>query len=207
MFAVNHVFPGQGRGMQPSHQEECKTFGLTAYLLFNSLTPMNSIYAITTYHTPEGAPDAAEAWREERVCAIGYSGENNEELHPAAELFRQIGQGDLILAYSRRNRIAYVGEIKDRKPLPIETAKMNLVGRDESDGGFGYENQRNVTWYGKPHHFSRLCLPPPLSNQLGKRGKTVVQIELKGKSFREVKDIIMTSAKWMPQPKWMPEGT
>jgi hypothetical protein len=157
---------------------------------------MNSIYAITTHH--ERTDDAAEAWRECNVCAIGWSDYGrldkiDEKKLPAdAKLFLKIKKGDLILAYSGGNRIAYVGEIKDGK---YHYTKKNIVGLDENDGGFEYPNQYVVTWRDKPYDFSRKDLPPFLLNQLGKRGRTVVQIKMNRRSFDEVKQIILTNAR------------
>jgi len=146
--------------------------------------PMNSLFAIVTHH--ERPLDAAEAWRECNVCAIGH------ESGPYYDLFLQIDMGDLIFAYSLNNRIAYVGEIKDGN---LQKDNENIVSQEGKDG-FGYECQYEVKWYDKPHHFSRKELPKDLWTQFGKRGKTVVRIEVDGKremnakSFGKVKEII-----------------
>jgi len=138
---------------------------------------MNSVFAITTHH--ENPLDAAEAWRECNVCAIGHF----EEENPNRIAFDGINQGDLILAYSCHNRIAYVGEIKDGI---LHKRNKNIVS-DETRKGFGYPFQYEVNWYDKPHHFSRKELPNDLWTQLGKRGKTVVQIEVDGKKEMNAK--------------------
>ena len=140
---------------------------------------MNSIWAITTHHERPG--DAAEAWRECNVCAIGFVRYRNlkrakrEDLILDSQRFLEIKKGDLVLAYPGGNRIAYVGEIEDGK---YERTAKNVVGLDEDDGGFEYPNQYKVNWYDRPYDFSRKDLPPFLLNQLGKRGRTVVQIDL-----------------------------
>ena len=157
---------------------------------------MNSIYAITTHH--ERLSDAAEAWLECNVCAIGWSSYGNlkrvnlEELPSDAQQFMKIRKGDLILAYSGGNRIAYVGEIEDGKYM---FTRKNIVGLDEADGGFDYPNQYKVRWFDRPYDFSRKDLPPFLLEQLGKRGRSVVPIKLNRRSFDEVKQIIMTNAR------------
>jgi len=156
---------------------------------------MNSIYAITTHH--ERLDDAADAWRELGVCAIGHFGDEerldkSNFLYKGGALFLKIKKGDLILAYAGDNRIAYIGEIKDGEY--IHTNK-NIVGRDKDDGGFGYRNQKRVKWFDQPYDFSRHDLPPFLFKQLGGHGRTVVEIDLNRQSFDKVKQIILTNAK------------
>jgi hypothetical protein len=90
------------------------------------------------------------------------------------------------------NRIAYVGEIDDGKYL---YTRKNIVGRDEDKGGFEYANQYKVKWYDRPYDFSRKDLPDYLWTQLGKKGRTVVHIKLGRRSFDEVKQIIMVTAR------------
>ena len=156
---------------------------------------MNSIYAITTHH--ERFDDAAEAWEEQGVCAIGFVDSGNlkkarpEDLPSDARKFLGIKKGDLILAYAAGNRIAFVGEIEDGI---YRYTKGNVVGLDEDDGGFEYSNQYRVKWYVKPRDFSRKDLPLFLSKQLGKRGRTVVPLNLYKRSFDDVKRIILSSA-------------
>jgi len=156
---------------------------------------MNSIYAITTHH--ERLDDAAEAWRECNVCAIGFVRYGNfkkakpEELPSDAKSFLKIRKGDLILAYAAGNRIALVGEIENGKYMHTQ---KNVVGLDEDDGGFGYPNQYIVRWYDKPYDFSRKDFPSFLRDQLGKRGRTVVPLNLYKRSFDEVKQIILATA-------------
>jgi hypothetical protein len=157
---------------------------------------MNGIYAITTHH--DRPSDAAEAWRECNVCAIGFTRYGNlkkakqSELPSDVQLFLKIKKDDLVLAYAGGNRIAYVGEIENGEYLRTQ---KNIVGLKEDDGGFEYPNQYRVKWYDKPYDFSRKDLPPFLLDQLGKRGRTVVRIELNRRSFDEVKQIIMTNAR------------
>jgi hypothetical protein len=157
---------------------------------------MNAIYAIVTHH--ERPDDAAEAWRECNVCAIGWVNYGNlkkakQTLLPSdAREFLKIEKGDMVLAYAGGNRIAYVGEIENGKYLHTS---RNIVGRDEDDRGFEYPNQYRVKWCDKPYDFSRYDLPLFLFNQLGKRGRTVVPIKLYRRSFDEVKQIILTNAR------------
>jgi hypothetical protein len=156
---------------------------------------MNSIYAITTHH--DRPDDAAEAWRECEVCAIGWTRYGNlrkakkSELPSNALEFMKIKKDDFILAYSGGNRIAYVGDVKNGR---YRHTKKNVVGLDEDDGGFEYPNQYEVRWYDKPYDFSRKDLPDFIKKQLGIRGRTVVPIKLYKRSFDEVKQIILTNA-------------
>lgn len=157
---------------------------------------MNSIYALTTHH--ERRDDAAEAWHELNVCAIGFVRFGNlgrakeEDLPSDVRAFLKIKKGDLVLAYAAGNRIAYVGEIVDGKYLHRTN---NVVGLDEDDGGFGYPNQYEVKWFDKPYDFSRKDLPDYLWKQLGKRGRTVVPLKLYRRSFDQVKQIILAAAR------------
>jgi len=82
---------------------------------------MNNIYAIVTHH--EYPDEAAEAWKREGVCAIGWSDYGNllkdrpkllrydPSFAKERQLFLSIRKGDVILAYSKRNTIAYVGTV------------------------------------------------------------------------------------------------
>ena len=157
---------------------------------------MNAIYALTTHD--ERRDEAAEAWHELNVCAIGFVRFGNlrkaeeTDLPSNARNFLKMKKGDLVLAYAGGNRIAYVGEIADGKYM--HTTK-NIVGLDEDDGGFGYPNQYKVKWYDKPYDFSRKDLPDYLWKQLGIRGRTVVPIKLGRRSFDEVKQIILATAR------------
>lgn len=157
---------------------------------------MNSIYAITTHH--KRPSEAAEAWREVNICAIGFTRAGKltdakiEDLPKDAQLFLKIKKGDLILAYAMCNRIAYVGEIENGEYIHTHE---NVVGLDGKDGGFGYPNQYKVKWFEKPRDFSRIDLPDFLRKQLGKRGRTVVPINLNRRSFDEIKQIILVCAR------------
>ena len=156
---------------------------------------MPSVYSIVTHH--ERADDAAEAWKECRVCAIGYNCEKNlnefdkKDLAKDSQVFLKIEKGDLILAYAGGNRIAYVGEITDGK---YHYTHRNIVGRDEEQMGFGYRHQYKVSWWEYPYDFSRYDLPRFLYSQLGKRGKTVVPIRLQRRSVGQIKEIIRSCA-------------
>jgi predicted Mrr-cat superfamily restriction endonuclease len=114
-----------------------------------------------------------------------------EDLSTNARYFSSIKKGDLILAYARHNRIAYVGEIKDG--VCRRTTK-NIIGMDKKEGGFGYPQQFAVNWYETPTDFSRHNLPVSLRDQLGKKGKTVTLLDLGKRSFDEVKNIILKCA-------------
>ena len=116
---------------------------------------MNSIYSITTHR--ERPSDAAEAWYECQVCAIGWSRYGNLKKSKLASLpkevqtFLKIKKGDLILAYATENRIGYLGEIETGEYV---YTRMNIVGEKEN-GGFDYPNQFGVNWFKEPRDFSR----------------------------------------------------
>jgi len=156
---------------------------------------MNAIYAIVTHH--ERPDEAADAWKDCGVCAIGWARygnlkkTNQDALPSDVRSFLEIKKGDLILAYAMENRIAFIGEIVDGK---YKYTSGNIVGRSEDDGGFEYPNQYKVNWYPEPCDFSRYDFPPFLSKQLGKKGKTVIKIDFERRSFDKVKEIILTTA-------------
>lgn len=155
---------------------------------------MSKIYAIVTHR--ERPDEAAEAWKEYNVCAIGFHGDKSlkkvkdEYLAADARVFLKIEKGDVILAYTWGNRIAYVGDIVDGE---YTYTKKNAVGRSKEQGGFGYPHQFEVAWWDKPYDFSRYDLPKFIWNQLGKRGRTVIPIMLYRRSFDQVKQIIITN--------------
>ena len=111
---------------------------------------MNSIYAITTHHSRP--TDAAEAWHECGVCAIGwYAGDHRfdkapeNDLEPEAKLFLHLKKGDLILAYPGDNRIAYVGEIRDQGNI-FSMKRTVLAGmRGRADLGMRTRKKSNGT--------------------------------------------------------------
>ena len=99
---------------------------------------MNNVYVIVTYNEKYKEPEynlesAAEAWKECGVCAIGWSRSGNlkkvreNKLNKDMQLFLQIEKGDLILAYTGNNTIAYMGEIKDGKLYPVEGKVRGLA--------------------------------------------------------------------------------
>jgi len=156
------------------------------------------IFAITTYHEPGKAVEAAEEWKRLEICAIGWS-PINLSTYKSKEAIRQqlekeeydtrrvedpwkfkneMSNGDLVIAYSKNNTIAYVGEVQG----PCEFHQDNSIGNPR--GEFQYPNQRKVKWCSEPHHFSRHDLPKHYSTQFGKRGVTVAEIipESKGSS-------------------------
>jgi len=143
---------------------------------------MSNIHAIVTHHR---RPDeAAEAWKREGVCAVGWSWygplrrnrskylRDNPSFAKERQLFLSIRKGDVVLAYSKRKTIAYVGTVVNRFTGPRND---NEIGRED---GFGYKNQIKVEWWPEPHHFDRSQLPVWLAGQLGKRGKTVIRLDL-----------------------------
>lgn len=152
---------------------------------------MNSIYAITTHHR---RPDeAAEAWKKCGVCAIGWTDEGDlrklseDELNLDMKDFFRLDEGDVVLAYTKRNRIAYVGAVTKGK---FKYNKNNLVGRPEERGGFRYANQRAVEWWKEPFDILRSDFPVNIAGQMAKRGKTVIQLDLGRWSFESMKVFI-----------------
>ena len=103
-----------------------------------------------------------------------------------SQLFLQIGEGDLVLAYATGNMIAYVGEVSDGK---CSFDAKNEIGRE-----FDYPNQLRVTWWDEPNHFKRTDLPAFFSEQLGKRGKTVVRLDLGNYSLAKFTDVVRACA-------------
>lgn len=171
------------------------------------------IFAITTYH--EGArkaTEAAELWKNLGICAIGWSDINlcesgvfrsEEEIKQALRgkgyrpqeskniwyFIKEMNEGDLVLAYSRNNTIAYVGEIKG----PCKRNVRNPIG--DPKGRFDYAHQRKVEWWKEPHHFDRHDLPRYFADQFGKRGVTVAEIMPRAKGFEKFIKIIKTCAR------------
>lgn len=156
---------------------------------------MSDIYAIVTHHKdPQGA---AEAWKNEGVCAIGWSSYGNLKKAPRAkisgraatarDLFLRMRKDDVVLAYSKSNTIAYVGNLIGR----FRYNQGNVVGDPK---GFYYANQRAVKWWKEPHHFDKQQLPRWFSEQLGKRGFTIKRLDLQNYSFQKTLGIIRNCA-------------
>ena len=170
------------------------------------------IFAITTYHETAKAAEAAELWKRLGICGIGWSEidfcgkrvlSSKEEIKQALRkkdystrgsediwcFVKEISEGDLVLAYSRHNTIAYIGEVKG----PCELNRKNAVG--DPKGKFGYSHQRKVEWWEEPHHFDRHDLPKYFADQFGKRGVTVAEIIPKSKGFERFRKIVATCAR------------
>lgn len=155
---------------------------------------MKDIYAITTHHEDPDA--AAETWKEEGVCAVGWSsfGDLRKPKKPLGEeqkLFMAIEREDVILAYATDNTIAYVGQVVGG----FRPNDRNKVGRSEENDGFGYSNQYRVKWWRDPHHFNRFQLPAELCEQIGKPHRTIVRLELCSFEFDDIIRIIKHSIK------------
>jgi hypothetical protein len=150
-----------------------------------------NIYAISTHHKARrDRLRAAEFWKEDEVCAVGYRWTFKEEWgdEPCTDrfqLFLEISKGDVILAYSSGNTIAYVGEVADGI---LRTEKKNKTGSI-----YKYWNQLRVSWWAEPNHFDRSELPPWIRRQLGKRGPTITRLDLKNHSFKEARSTIRTT--------------
>jgi hypothetical protein len=160
---------------------------------------MRNIWAIVTHHKdPE---EAAEAWNREKVCAIGWSGYGDlRKVQPKLlrtdtrfarerQLFLDIHRDDVVIAYSKQNTIAYVGKVMNPYRGPTSD---NEVGRES---GFDYTHQLKVEWWPEPHHFKRSDLPSWLEKQLGRRGKTVVKLDLGKYGFDQTVEIIKKCAR------------
>jgi hypothetical protein len=165
------------------------------------------ILAITTLHKGgEDAAEAAELWKMLGICAVGWSPNNfcrcgnkkqveqlvkKENLSARAEeiwAFLSANDGDVVLAYSRDNTIAYVGEMDG----PCRFTTANAIG--DPKGKFEYPSQRKVKWWDEPHHFSRHNLPDYFAGQLGKRGVTVAEIIPDSKGVEGFVKIMKTCA-------------
>jgi len=151
---------------------------------------MSKIFAIITFNDPKFREEAAEAWKEDQVTALGWSRTGDlskidtfEKLSakigagsrgPASlwKFLKEVKKGDLILAYATKNVVAYVGEVVGQ----YEFNKKNTVGKSSEKGGFGYSHQRRVKWWPKPHYFSRTALPMDVARQMGLQGGIIVEI-------------------------------
>lgn len=168
------------------------------------------VFAIITWYKKSGREDAAEAWKEESVVAIGWPNvgdlrkikdcaQLSEKLgrpHSRAPLFlwtflKKMKKGDLILAYLTGNKIAYVGEVKGR----YKYERKNKVGRDTNKGGFNYPHQRHISWWPEPRYFSRKELPMKIAEQFGKEGQALREIDPGHLGFEGLKDFLKANAK------------
>jgi hypothetical protein len=154
---------------------------------------MGNIFSIVTHDKdPEGA---AKAWERDGVCAIGWSRYGNLKKSrnikgraaTARDLFIGMRKGDVVLAYSTGNTIAYVGYVRGE----YKYNNSNEVGVSTK---FAYANQRKVEWWRRPRYFDRRDLPQWISSQLGKR-KTITEIDLRGYGFEAALKIIRTCAR------------
>ncbi len=147
---------------------------------------MKSVYSIVTHRKNQFTIDAAEDWKDFGVCAIGWTSlgdltsRKKEGLPKEVQNFLAIKPGDILMAYAKKNTIAYVGEAASK----LRRTTDNIVGRPESKGGYGYPNQVKVKWWSKPSFFSRDELGP-YGKQLGITGKTVTKLDLGHRTFEE----------------------
>jgi hypothetical protein len=173
------------------------------------MTMPRKIFVIMTYHIPPERDEAAEAWKEENVAAVGWSSVGDlakvKSFEKLSEKFRSSGsrgpstlwtflkeikKGDLILAYVTRNTIAYVGEVIG----PYKYDKKNKVGMNPSHGGFGFAHQRRVNWWPKPHYFSRKKLPMEIAEQIGIKGCIIKEVNPGSLGFDGFSDFLRSSA-------------
>jgi predicted Mrr-cat superfamily restriction endonuclease len=166
------------------------------------------IFAIITHHKLGNEVEAAELWKRQGICTFGWPNFNfcryrseeaireclkkeNRDTRRTKEIWRfvrEIKKGDLVLAYTRKNTIAYVGEVKG----PCEFNTGNDVGNLE--GKFYYPHQRKVKWWNEPHHFNRRDLPENFCDQLGKHGVIVAEIDPGSKGFEAFIEMIKVCA-------------
>jgi hypothetical protein len=155
---------------------------------------LNSIYVVVTHHPGcrrHTKEDAAEAWKQDKVCAIGWHGWGDLRKVPKNKLlgdmkhFLGIRRGDIILAYTRSN-IACVGDVLTRDSY----VERNRVGRPEKEGGFGYPNQCKVNWWSTPTDVLPSQLPGDLATQMGKRGRSVIPLKLGRRTLEQVREIL-----------------
>lgn len=165
---------------------------------------LSNIYAVVTYHNNKRALEAAEAWKREGVCGFGWRGIGNlrkkserakalrsdPRFEKQLDHFLNVQKGDVVLAYARQNTIAYVGTARRPYAGPKED---NVVGRDRDEGGFGYNHQISMKWWTEPRHFARNQLPSWLGDQLGKRGQSVMKLDLGKHGFGRTVTIIKNS--------------
>ena len=172
---------------------------------------MRNIYAITTHH--EDPKRAAEAWKKCGVCAIGHWDTGTRRLADVPQtrlskygrLFLEIGKGDIVLAYTTDNTVAYVGAVIDGK---YRYNDKNEVGQSRR---FGYGHQLEIDWWDEPHHFSRKSLPSLLADQLGKRGVWVTPLDLGDFGFDKAANLLRNwplsgSATAQPQEDMVKKG-
>ncbi len=170
---------------------------------------MSNVYAIVTFNNRYkkdrcDTETAADAWKKCEVCAIGWAELGNLKKLSDDEIkqelknkypntskgafkyikdFLQIEEGDLILAYSNKNIIAYIGEVVGE----YEYKRSNKVGNEDE---FNSANQLSVNWWNEPHHFYRKNLPEDIKKQLGIIGKTVIKIDLGQRGFENFRNVI-----------------
>jgi hypothetical protein len=168
------------------------------------------IFAIITWHKKSGREDAAEAWKEESVAAMGWPEAGDlSKIKDFAQLSEKLGRpgsrgagylwaflkevkkGDMILAYITRNTIAYVGEVTGR----YNYERKNKVGRSTSKGGFNYPHQRRVSWWSEPRYFSRNVLPTEISKQFGIQAQTLREIGPGHFGYEGLSDFLRNNAK------------
>ena len=169
------------------------------------MTMPRKMWSILTYDEIEFREDAAEAWKEERVTAVGWSRigdlrkiKTHENLCKKCDgrgpstlwaFSKEIKKGDMIFAYAGDNIIAYVGEVIG----PYKYEKGNRVGMSANDG-FGYAHQRSVKWWPYPHHISRSKLPAEIADQFGIHGCIIKEIVPGSFGFDGVLDFLKNHA-------------
>jgi predicted Mrr-cat superfamily restriction endonuclease len=169
---------------------------------------MPNVFAVTTYYRSSEREQAAEAWKQNGVVALGWPWVGDLEKFKSREALSKkldsgnrgssalwsflngVKKGDLILAYATRNTIAYVGTITGK----YEYETSNRVGLSTKKGGLGYPHQRRVKWWSKPLYFSRKELPMDIAKQIGLQGQTIVKIELGNLGFDGLCDFLRKNA-------------
>jgi RecB family endonuclease NucS len=161
------------------------------------------LWLIVTYHEPSRTDEAAHAWKDFGVMAIGtnYYNKNDrknilkmkttEEFresyhnHTMFERFLfEVKNEDYVLAYVMKKTIAYIGQVKSKAYFTQE----NIIGAKRGKhSGFHYCYQRDVKWFSKPVFFSTENLDKSLHDQFDYlKGVTIKEI----KTRKNVKEII-----------------
>jgi len=110
----------------------------------------------------------------QQISQAKWGGSNLSSLKDANQLitFRdKIHKGDLIIAYSRNNTVAMIGEIEGDYYFDDKNRVGNI------NGELGYANQLKVVWWEKPRNFNRSKLPPPLDEKVKVPGTILICAE------------------------------
>jgi hypothetical protein len=144
----------------------------------------------------KGSEDqSAEEWKKLGICRIGWEDnfckcrseddvrellkKKNRDAGRSRFIWRflKMKKGDIVLAYCRKNVIAYVGTITGR-------CEYNTKNR----------NYRKTRWWEKPYYFSRHDLPVSYSGQFLRQGEVVKEIVPDARGVEGFKKSLETDA-------------